>query len=155
MKLILAVSADGYLCKGPEDDMKWTGELDKFIFKLLTLSDGATLLAGSTTFSQLPLLPGRKVVRISRGQYPGALSLPMAHQAYPDGWLLGGPTVAQAALRQGYVNRAYLCQNPNDLHGGIPAGVLKDLLPETPCHKLLFQGVEIWVFTEKAQWPGK
>lgn len=155
MKLILAVSGDGFLCRGPEDDMKWTGPLDKFIFKLLTLSDGATLLAGSTTFSQLPILPGRKVVRISRGQYPGALSLPMAQQAYPDGWLLGGPTVARAALEQGLVSKAYICRSPNRLMHGIHLDSLEHLLPSKHCHKLCFQGTEIEVFTEKAQWPGK
>ena len=29
MKLLMAMSKDGYLAKGPEDDMKWTGSVDK------------------------------------------------------------------------------------------------------------------------------
>lgn len=33
---LYAVSFNGYMADGPDDDMKWTGKLDKKIFKLLT-----------------------------------------------------------------------------------------------------------------------
>lgn len=56
MNLLLAVSKDGFLCKGPDDDMKWTGPLDKFAFKLLTMSSDQPLLAGSTTYNMMTKL---------------------------------------------------------------------------------------------------
>lgn len=31
---------------------------------------------------------------------------------YPDGWLLGGPTVALDALQKELVGEVYLCRNP-------------------------------------------
>ena len=61
LRLIMAVSADGYLASGLNDDMSWTGQLDKTIFKLLT-SVGGVVGAGHNTFWQLPHLSGRRLV---------------------------------------------------------------------------------------------
>jgi dihydrofolate reductase len=124
MRLILAVSADGYFASGPEDDMSWTTPSDKAVFRLLTGSGGACG-AGSRTFDQLPELPGRTVFRLTRS--PDAPGAPPDHSAtlewfahrHPDGWLLGGPEIAQVAVEQNLVESAYLCRSPVPLGGGI------------------------------------
>ena len=92
MRLLMAVSADGFLARGPDDDMSWTGQTDKKLFRLLTLVD-PLLLAGATTAKLLPKLPGRTVVPLSRR------GLALSDMQSVDGWLIGGPTVAQEALR--------------------------------------------------------
>lgn len=66
LKLIMAVSSDGVLSLGPSDDMSWTSKEDKQIFKLLTLTSGAVLGAGLTTYNLLPHLPNREVIPLSR-----------------------------------------------------------------------------------------
>lgn len=114
-KLLLAVSADGYVARGPDDDMRWTGVLDKRIFRLLTLSS-PILLAGAATAKLLPPLPDRTVMPLSRG----GIHLGMAAVDYPDAWLIGGPTVALAALKQRLVGVAVICRTEAVLGGGIP-----------------------------------
>lgn len=161
MKLILAVSADGYLCNGEDDDLRWTSPLNKFVFKLLTLSDGEPLLAGSKTYKMLPSLPGRHVVEISR-QYkdlvgnPGRMSLQRAHDTFPQAWLLGGPRTARAALASGFVDRAFICRSPAKLGGGMPYDeFLAEHMPKTAEHKLCVEGIEILVYVEHSGWPEK
>ncbi|WID42031.1 dihydrofolate reductase [Pseudomonas phage ZQG1] len=127
MNLLLAVSKDGFLCKGPDDDMKWTGPLDKFAFKLLTMSSDQPLLAGSTTYNMMPKLPGRSLYRLSQ-KGEGGLTLEEAHFYYPHAWVIGGPTVAEQALKKGLIDRVFLCSVDKALKGGVPVeGLLAHL----------------------------
>lgn len=152
MRLLLASSADGYLAKGPEDDMKWTGPIDKAVFRLLTLSNGSDiLLAGSRTFDQMPKLPGRAMRRISRDD----LTLEAAKVAYPGAWLIGGPTVARAALELGLVSRAFICVAPVELGGGMHASELEQFLPKVPEHTVRMADVQVLVYTEQQLWRGR
>lgn len=128
MNLLLAVSKDGFLCKGPDDDMKWTGPLDKFAFKLLTMASDQPLLAGSTTYNMMPKLPGRSLYRLSQ-KGEGGLTLEEAHFYYPQAWVIGGPTVAAIALMKGYIDRAFLCQVDAELGDGIHSNHIRALLP--------------------------
>lgn len=154
MRLLLAVSADGFLAKGPDDDMRWTGPIDKAIFRLLTLSNGNdVLLAGSRTFDQMPKLPGRQMERLSRG--PGGLSLGYASSAYLDAWLIGGPEVALAALRDQEISRAFLCISPNILGEGVSVSPLLEMMPEEPEFTIKVGDVRVQVFTEDQPWPGR
>lgn len=105
MRLLMASSDDGYLCKGPDDDMGWTGSTDKLLFRALT-SVGGVCAAGSRTHDLMPSLPGREFIRLSREAY----TLEHLQEAHPDAWLLGGPTVARTALEAGLVHEAHLCQ---------------------------------------------
>lgn len=141
LKLVMAVSKDGFVSLGPNDDMLWTGPDDKRAFRLLT-SVGGVLGAGRRTFEQLPRLKGRRVVCLStrRGFAENAAGrearqLPLldgpipddaafermmtigqfAH-AHPDGWLIGGQTVALEALSVGLVEQVFLCHAPIELH---------------------------------------
>ncbi|ATS92226.1 dihydrofolate reductase [Xanthomonas phage Bosa] len=162
MRLLLASSIDGYLASGADDDMRWTGKTDKAIFRLLTMSNATdVLLAGSTTFDQMPRLPNRSMVRITREPDAENLglgkSLGQAHLDHPDGWLIGGPTLALAALRLGYVTRAFITVVPTELRGGMHAGELASYLPnngDTPV-QISVGDVKVRVFTEDMKWPGR
>ena len=160
MRLLLASSADGYLARGPDDDMKWTGPVDKAVFRLLTLSNGNdVLLAGSRTFDQMPKLPGRHMERLSRedkpfGKHP-RLDLTVAAGCFPDAWLIGGPTVAREALQLGLVRRAFICVSPVELGGGMHARELEPLLPREPEFTIKVQDVRVLIYTEDQKWPGR
>lgn len=155
MRLLLASSADGYLARGPEDDMKWTSPIDKAVFRLLTISNADdVLLAGSRTFDQMPRLAGRRMERLSRG--PKGLGLSEAASRWPSAWLIGGPEVAVAALRLGLISRAFICVSPVELREGIHAMELSTLLPRPgPEFTIKVGGVEVMVFTEAQKWPVK
>ncbi|UGL62769.1 putative dihydrofolate reductase [Xanthomonas phage FMYAK-P1] len=162
MRLLLASSIDGYLASGADDDMRWTGKTDKAIFRLLTMSNANdVLLAGSTTFDQMPRLPNRSMVRITREPDAENLglgkSLGQAQLDHPDAWLIGGPTLALAALRLGYVTRAFITVVPTELGGGMHAGELAAFLPnngDTPV-QISVGDVKVRVFTEDMKWPGR
>ncbi len=157
MKLLLASSADGYFAKGPDDDMKWTGSTDKAIFRLLTMSEGSdVLLAGSRTFDQMPPLPHRIMVRVSRKPKPGGTTLEWAAKKWPNAWLIGGPTVAEAALELGLITRAFICISPVELGSGIHAQGVARLLPHEDAKVTLKIGdVQVKIFMESQKWPGK
>ncbi len=106
LKLIMAVSADGFVARGPTDDMTWTGSTDKRVFRLLT-SVGGVLGAGRRTFEQLPRLEGRTVVLLSRN----GMALNDFCRLYPDAWLIGGQEVALEALQLNLVDQAFLCNS--------------------------------------------
>lgn len=158
MRLLLAVSADGYLARGPDDDMRWTGPLDKAAFRLLTLSDEEVLLAGSRTFDQMPPLPGRTMLRLSREDRPYGkhkrLDLDVAAQCHPNAWLIGGPTVAEEALRRGMIDRAFICVSPAMLHSGMPFSPLDRLLPKASA-TIRAGDVRVLVFSRTAEWPAR
>ncbi len=103
MRLLMAVSADGFLCRGPTDDMMWTGSMDKRLFRVLT-GVGRVCAAGSTTRDVMRDLPGRTLFELSRGGY----TLEDFARDHPNGWLLGGPTVAEAALRAKLLDEVHL-----------------------------------------------
>lgn len=106
MRLLMAVSRDGYLCKGPDDDMSWTGEADKRVFKSLSLVYGVCFMGSRTAAIMKAKLPGRTLHTLSRS---GSFTLQTASIQYPHAWLLGGPTVAYRAIVSDYVNEAHLC----------------------------------------------
>lgn len=103
MKLIMAVSSDGYLCDGPEDDMSWTGPLDKALFRALT-SVGGLCAVGQATYGLMPPLVGRQLIPLSSMGY----QLGRLHTEHPDAWLLGGPTLGRLALLAGFVTEFHL-----------------------------------------------
>jgi len=124
MKLIMATSADGFIARGPDDDMKWSGSLDKLIFKLLTCTSGGQLGAGSTTYDQMPKqLNGRTLHCISRNipnRSRKCISLSQFYTVYPQGWLIGGQTIALTALEENLIHEVFLVRTPNFILRGIP-----------------------------------
>ena len=141
LKIVMAVSKDGFVSFGPDDDMSWTGPDDKRAFRLLT-AVGGVLGAGRRTFEMLPRLKGRRVVCLStrpvmvenaaarEGQqfpfsdgpmpadaaYERALTLGQFAHQHSTGWLIGGQTVALEALAIGLVDQVFLCHAPVELH---------------------------------------
>ena len=104
MKLVMGVSADGYLARYPGDNMGWLGRDDKLAFRLLT-SVGAVCGASKLTCESMPELAGRKLLTIDRE----AFTLKNFNDQYPEGWLCGGPRIAEIAIKEGLVTEAHMC----------------------------------------------
>lgn len=118
MRLIMAVSHDGFVAKSTADDMQWTGPTDKQVFRLLTCV-GGVLGVGRTTYDLMPRkLKGRKLVALSTRPELG-LSLGAFAHANPDAWLGGGQTLAMAALGGLFVDEVHLVRNTVELGEGI------------------------------------
>ena len=117
MRLIMAISADGFVARDDRDDMSWTGQRDKWAFRLLT-SVGGRCVAGSTTANLLPTLPGRTVQAISSV----GMGLDSAYfkHGFEDAWLLGGQTLAVSAFQRGYIDEAFICYSEVRIENGIP-----------------------------------
>lgn len=110
MKLIMAVSKDGFVARGSDDDMTWTGPIDKAVFKLLT-STSDVLAVSAKTLQYMPnTLPGRgKLYALSTDPRRG-IALEDFAGMFPDAWLLGGQELGLYAMKNGFVNKAYICR---------------------------------------------
>lgn len=135
LKLIMAVSADGFVASGPRDDMRWTGFTDKQVFRLLTASH-PILLVGRKTAEVMPPLPHRRVVPLSRDRERG-MTLYDAAMAFPGAWLGGGAETAREALESDLVEVTYLCRTTAVLGGGISVDPIRQLLPASPRHTVV------------------
>lgn len=127
MKLMLAVSQDGFLCTGESDDMRWTGRSDKLLFKWLTMT-GGPVIVGRKTAALLPALKHRQVHHISRSPALG-ITLEEAARQFPDAWCIGGPILAEEALKHGLIDRAFIVRSPVILGAGISVEPIMQLLP--------------------------
>lgn len=144
LKLILAVSEDDFLARSLHDDMTWTGQQDKALFRLLT-SVGGVCGIGTRSAKMVKSLPGRTLIPLSRQALPvnvverlfgdsgtQPMTLESFASRYPGGWLLGGPTVAMAALEKELVDEVYLCRNPEILcerGEPFPSGIMDMVTP--------------------------
>lgn len=114
MRLLMAITADGFVSRGPRDDMSWTGPLDKRLFRILT-SVGGRVYAGSTTYELMRgsrhvpayTLEGRRLFRVTRNPTDKAVEASLA-DIPSDGWLIGGPTIAYAAMDALMVEEVHL-----------------------------------------------
>lgn len=121
----MAHSSDGFVARGPEDDMSWTGSADKALFRLLTRAGSQVCGVGSNTYKLMPKLPGRKLTQISRG--PDGISLEDLWRI-PNSWLLGGQTLALEALDLGCIETAFMVEVPLKLKKGIKDRITSALL---------------------------
>ena len=128
MNLIMAISRNGYVARSADDDMSWTGPIDKAVFKLLT-STHPVLAVSAKTLEYMPKsLPGRgKLYALSTDPRKG-VSLEDMTRFAPDAWLLGGQEIALYALKNGFVTKAYLCIAAADVEPG-PDAVQDRLRP--------------------------
>lgn len=135
MRLLMAVSYDGFLAKGPTDDMSWTGAYDKAVFRLLTM--GQVVGAGRRTAEMLPTLPGRRTIPLSsRGSHflvngETTRTLHEFRRQFPNPWLIGGPTVARMALDDDLLTEVYMCHSQAVLWEGMPDDI-SPYLTESP-----------------------
>jgi dihydrofolate reductase len=128
MRLLMAVSKDGFLAKSPEDDMQWTGSTDKKLFWLLTQFEHGPLLISEKSAAQMPTLPGRQIVKLSSSNRK-LLSLEQAAAWFEHGLLLGGPTLARTAISMGLIETTCVIHCPKELGDGMKASdYLKDIL---------------------------
>ena len=113
MKLIMTVSSNGFVATGEGDDMSWTGPTDIAVFKLLT-STGDVLAVSAKTLQHMPKeLPGRgKLYGLSTNPARG-VQLEDFAAVFPDAWLLGGQELALYAMKNGFVDKVYLCRPPD------------------------------------------
>lgn len=116
MRLIMAASTDGFVAKGPNDDMTWLGPHDKMAFKLLSVAGSGICGVSGKTMDLMPShLPGRELVRITRSNF----CLAAFDQKYgADCCLIGGQTLAISALVDGYVDVIHLCRSDRKLRQG-------------------------------------
>ena len=116
MRLIMAISADGFVARDNRDCMGWTGQRDKWAFRLLT-SVGGRCIAGRVTANLLPTLPGRTVQAISsKGMI---LEEAYFRHGFHDAWLLGGQTLAISAFENSFIDEAFLCYSEVRIEEGI------------------------------------
>lgn len=105
MKAIFVESSNGYLAKGPDDDMSWTPSLDKKIFKLLTYVYGGVCICSKRTYELLPLKmrndSNRTFICADR---TGSRSLQHLNMLFPNAVLIGGPTFLKAAFDAGVID---------------------------------------------------
>jgi hypothetical protein len=96
MRLIMAVSADGYVARGEQDHMQWLGHEDKALFRALTSVGGDCWVSRKSSHMMPINLAGRKLHRVSR--QPGFIDLDTLRRLPSEDWLLGGQTLALLAL---------------------------------------------------------
>lgn len=107
---ILAVSADGLLARGPNDDMSWTGKLDKQLFKLLTCVGGDIGVGTSTWLSMPRQLQGRRLHLLSRDRtVRGAVTLEDFVELYDNTWI-ASPGLVLAAIQDGLMSQMFMCR---------------------------------------------
>lgn len=105
LNLVMAVSKEDMVARGPDDNMSWTGSLDKSIFRLLTFTNPVIGMSRRSIL-QLPgrQLPGRKLIELSRY----GLTVESFAESYPCAWLGAGPSLAVAALEAQVVSKVFL-----------------------------------------------
>ena len=114
-RIIMAVSADGYVAREENDKMLWLGETDKSIFRILT-GVGGVIGASVKTKALMPeKLEGRSFRVLSRGG-PTLIdfynySTNKVDRAY---WLIGGQILVMSALtyeRENLVSEVHICRS--------------------------------------------
>lgn len=116
MKLIMTISADGFVARDEEDDMSWSGRLDKRVFRVLTCCDRGVCAVGKRTAAVMPAkLPGRTLVVLSSD----GITLSQLQHVHPDAWLLGGQTIALKAFKMGIIYEAHIFRSKIRLGAGI------------------------------------
>ena len=137
MKLVMAISADGFVAKNDHDTMEWLGHTDKKVFRILT-GVGGICAAGRVTADILPHLGARRVIRLTRD----GMTLDHVAGLYPNAWLLGGQIAAINAFLRGYIQEVHLCRSMVKIKTGIPEMItpwLKKPVMITPIDNVILE----------------
>lgn len=138
MRLLMAISADGFVAKSDHDSMAWLGSLDKHIFRILSAVGGVCGIGQKTMAcitTPLPW-PGRTLIPLSSH---GGTTLTELYHDHPDAWLLGGQTLALRAFEFGYLSEVHLCRSTIKIGSGIRELLTSHL--RSPCVLTVFKGV--------------
>ena len=138
MRLLMAISADGFVAKSDQDSMTWLGPLDKHIFRILSAVGGVCGIGRkSMACITTPLpWPGRTLIPLS---LHGGTTLTEFYHKYPDAWLLGGQILALQAFELGYLSEVHLCRSTIKIGSGS-----RELLTSylrSPCILTVFKSV--------------
>ena len=109
MRLVMGVSSDGYLARSREDDMRWLGRTDKGLFRVLTGVGGVCGVGARSAECMPNVLAGRELKVITRSGL--GMDLTAFGRLHPDGWLLGGPTLAMCALSNDLLDEVHMCRS--------------------------------------------
>lgn len=131
LRIVMVSSSDGYAARGLDDDMNWTGAFDKALFKLLTLQGDGVCLTSRRTRKNMPeLLPGRKLLEVSRY----GLGLRAAASLYPAACLVGGPTLALEAIKLNIVSSLTIVVVRKILGSGLSIAPVQQAMGELAEH---------------------
>ena len=110
MKALYATSFNGYMAKGPDDDMSWTGKVDKQLFKLITTVAQVCVISKNLS-NMLPdkVLkdPNRKFIICDKDV--DERNLRKCNFWYSDAILLGGPLFIKEALKEDVIDMVIEC----------------------------------------------
>jgi dihydrofolate reductase len=107
MKFIAAISPDGYMAQGANDNMSWTPKIDKKIFQLISSLNNGICFVSEQTMKNMPQnLPGRTLIPLSRK----GLTLQLAEKMFPNSLLIGGPTLLRAANQLNLIDELIINQ---------------------------------------------
>lgn len=107
MKFLCAISPDGFMATGPNDDMNWTPRIDKRIFQLVSSINNGICFVSEQTKKNMPQnLRGRTLIPISRT----GLTLQLAGKNFPNSLIVGGPTLLKAASHLGLIDELIINQ---------------------------------------------
>ncbi len=129
LTIIAAVNNRGVIGDSSKTGLLWKDKEDLKRFKEITM--GRTLIVGRKTYENMPPLPGRKVIVVSRGvsdklltrieNEPGTEFMPFETAVYdfPDAWVIGGGEIYRAAIATGRVKHWYISRVDDDSEGDI------------------------------------
>jgi len=130
--LLMAMTIDGRIGKGPDHFPDWTGREDKRRFAALTRQAGVVIM-GSRTFDTIGApLPGRKNIVMTRNrerrsvwpnlvfcdQPPRELLSDLAQEGFDTAILAGGAMINSLFARQGLIDEIEVTIAPKIFGGG-------------------------------------
>jgi dihydrofolate reductase len=151
LMLVMAMTVDGRIARGPDHFPDWTGSEDKKRFAAITRQAGVVIM-GARTFDTIGApLPGRKNVILTRNRErrsrwdnlvfcdrpPAALLAELRREGYTTAVLAGGATINTLFAREGLIDEIELTIAPKIFGQGVslfssPLDLKLDLLCAEP-----------------------
>jgi dihydrofolate reductase len=131
--LVMAMTLDGKIGKGPDHFPDWTGSADKRLFAEVSKRAGVVIM-GSKTYATLKKpLPGRKIVVMTRrgdrasadpsvvfsNRAPDPLLEELEQEGYREAVLAGGATINTLFARAGRIDEMLVTVSPLVFGDGI------------------------------------
>ena len=131
--LVMALTADGMIARGPNHFPDWTSRQDKVMFKQVTQKAGVVVM-GSKTYDAIGKpLPGRKNIVMTRNKqrqsshpdlvYTDSEPAELLGRLKTDGFveviLAGGATINTLFARQGLIDEIHLTYSPKIFGTGL------------------------------------
>ena len=133
LTLIMALTLDGKIGKGPDHFPDWTGKQDKKLFAELSKQAGVVIM-GSKTFDTIGKpLPGRKNVILTRNQHrksawnhliytsqsPGNILKELENEGYSKAILAGGALINSLFAREHLIDEIIVTISPKIFGTGL------------------------------------